>query len=723
LNPLQGLNPQQRYAVEHLQGAQLIFAGAGSGKTKVLTHKIAHLIQNGAVRPENILAVTFTNKAAEELRSRVEMFVGNVAKSIHIGTFHAICARLLLNEIEFLGYTRQYTIYDEDNQVSLIKKVMADADIILENFNAKNVLRRISYLKNWLIGAEEFEPRRGNPLDQIIKQVYPLYQAALKRNNAVDFDDLLLLPLQIFDSKPAILKKYRSRYQYILVDEYQDTNRPQFLLIDQLAKQHHNISVVGDDDQSIYSWRGANIENILNFEKHFPECQVVKLEQNYRSTNNILKAASQVVANNQNRACKELWSQKSDGELLVRLEAQNEYDEAARIAACIQHEILRKKRKFRDFVILYRTNAQSRVLEEILRRNNIPYVIVGGVKFYERKEIRDVLAYFNIITNPKDEISLKRIIGFPPRGIGKQILNELENFATKRGISLMETFDYLDFLEFSPRSKNAIKAFRELINQAKELRSTLSLEEWTRVLIDNLGLRLYYKELGGEEALQRLANINELLNDISEFCQTEEQPTLEAYLEKVSLMTEIDKWQDEKNAVSLMTLHSAKGLEFTVVIICGLNQGLLPLDRDDSLNAFEEERRLFYVGLTRAKEKIFLSSAQIRNRAGLTQYMADSIFLREIPAELIEVSALKEGIITGRRRAVRPRKAIVVDEFGDLPRRSANCALLPGMNVAHKIFGIGKVIEINGSGPQARLKINFRTCGPKTIVAKFVTPI
>jgi DNA helicase-2/ATP-dependent DNA helicase PcrA len=723
LNPLQGLNPEQLHAVEHLQGAQLIFAGAGSGKTKVLTHKIAYLIQNGTINPENILAVTFTNKAAEELRSRVEMFVGQIAKYVHIGTFHAICAKLLRNEIESLGYTRAYTIYDEDNQVSLVKKVIADADIVLEQFNPKNVLHRISYLKNWLIGAEDFKPRRGSQLDQIVKQVFPLYQAALKRNNAVDFDDLLLLPLKLFDSKPAILKKYRTRYQYILVDEYQDTNRPQFLLIDQLAKKHRNVCVVGDDDQSIYSWRGANIENILNFEKHFPECQVFKLEQNYRSTNNILKAASQVVANNQNRARKELWSQKSEGELLVKLEAQNEYDEAARIAACIQQEIIRKKRKFKDFVILYRTNAQSRILEEILRRNNIPYVIVGGVKFYERKEIRDILAYFNITTNPKDDISLKRIIGFPPRGIGKQILSELENFAQKRGISLMEALNYLDFLEFSPRSKKAIKAFSEMINQAKELRNTLSLEEWTRVLIDNLGLRHYYKELGGEEALQRLANINELLNDISEFCLTEDQPTLEAYLEKVSLMTEIDSWQDQKNAVSLMTLHSAKGLEFTVVIICGLNQGLLPLDRDDSLNAFEEERRLFYVGLTRAKEKIFLSSAQIRNRAGLTQYMPDSIFLREIPAELIEVSAFKEGIITNRRRAVYPRKAIVADEFGDLPQRSANCAILPGMSVAHKIFGVGRVIEISGSGPQARLKINFRSCGPKTIVAKFVTPI
>ena len=721
MNPLQGLNPQQRHAVEQLQGAQLIFAGAGSGKTKVLTHKIAYLIQNGTINPENILAVTFTNKAAEELRSRVEMFVGNLAKYTHIGTFHAICAKLLRNEIDSLGYTRQYTIYDEDNQISLIKKVIADAGIILGNFNPKNVLQRISYLKNWLIGAEDFEPRKGSQLDQIVEQVYPLYQAALKRNNAVDFDDLLLLPLQLFNSRPAILKKYQARYQYILVDEYQDTNRPQFLLIDQLAKKHRNICVVGDDDQSIYSWRGANIENILNFEKHFPECKVFKLEQNYRSTNNILKAASKVVANNQNRARKELWSQKSDGELLVKLEAQNEYDEAARIAACIQQEILRKKRKFKDFVILYRTNAQSRILEEILRRNNIPYVIVGGVKFYERKEIRDILAYFNIITNPKDDISLKRIIGFPPRGIGKQILTELENFAQKRGISLMEALAYLDFLEFSPRSKKAIKAFSEMINQVKELRQTLALEEWTRVLIDNLGLRSYYKELGGEEAFQRLANINELLNDISEFCQMEDQPTLESYLEKVSLITEIDTWQDQKNAVSLMTLHSAKGLEFTVVIICGLNQGLLPLERDDSLNAFEEERRLFYVGLTRAKEKIYLSSAQIRNRTGQIQYMPDSIFLREIPAELLEVSTFKEGIITGRRRTVRPRKATVVDEFGEPPQHSANCAIQLGMNVAHKIFGIGKVIEISGLGPQARLKINFRSCGPKTIVAKFVT--
>lgn len=719
LDPLRDLNPQQKSAVEYLDGAQLIFAGAGSGKTKVLTHKIAYLIKSGIVRPDNILAVTFTNKAAQELRIRVEKFVGKQAGFIHIGTFHSICARILRKEIEHLGYSKYFSIYDESDQRQLIKKVISDFNIDLEGFLPKNVLSRISYLKNWLTSPEDFKPRPGNRFEYIVKELYPLYQKALKRSNAVDFDDLLLLPLKLFDKEPKLLEKYRLRYQYILVDEYQDTNKPQFLFIDLLAKKHRNLCVVGDDDQSIYSWRGANIENILKFDAQYPECRVFKLEQNYRSTNNILKAASGVVANNINRVKKELWSRKSDGDLLIKIEAESDYDEAAKIAVNIRQEILKKKRTFKDFAILYRTNAQTRILEEILRRNNIPYNIIGGVKFYERKEIKDILAYFSVLSNPKDDVSLRRILNFPPRGIGKQTLSGIDAFAVKKQLTLFEALNHVDFLELSKRSKKAVQEFIDMIKRIDDSKEKLAFEEWTRIIIDELGLRSYYKEQGGEESIQRLANIDELLNDISEFCTTVEEANLEAYLEKVSLLTNIDVWEDEKNTVSLMTLHSAKGLEFPVVIICGLNQGLFPLDRDNSEKAVEEERRLFYVGLTRAMEKIFLSSAQVRNRAGEMQYLPDSIFLSEIPKELIEVESLREGVIASKRRRYSRRNTSEVAYQGtDMPTRRKTA--VRGSIVSHKIFGVGKVIEVNGMGDGAKLHINFQSCGTKVIVAKFV---
>lgn len=719
LDPLRDLNPQQKSAVEYLDGAQLIFAGAGSGKTKVLTHKIAYLIKSGIVRPDNILAVTFTNKAAQELRNRVEKFVEKQAGFIHIGTFHSICARILRKEIEHLGYSKYFSIYDESDQRQLIKKVISDSNIDLEGFLPKNVLSRISYLKNWLTSPEDFKPRPGNRFEYIVEGLYPLYQKALKRSNAVDFDDLLLLPLKLFDKEPKLLEKYRLRYQYILVDEYQDTNKPQFLFIDLLAKKHRNLCVVGDDDQSIYSWRGANIENILKFDAQYPECRVFKLEQNYRSTNNILKAASGVVANNINRVKKELWSRKSDGDLLIKIEAESDYDEAAKIAVNIRQEILKKKRTFKDFAILYRTNAQTRILEEILRRNNIPYNIIGGVKFYERKEIKDILAYFSVLSNPKDDVSLRRILNFPPRGIGKQTLSGIDAFAVKKQLTLFEALNHVDFLELSKRSKKAVQEFIDMIKRIDDSKEKLAFEEWTRIIIDELGLRSYYKEQGGEESIQRLANIDELLNDISEFCTTVEEANLEAYLEKVSLLTNIDVWEDEKNTVSLMTLHSAKGLEFPVVIICGLNQGLFPLDRDNSEKAVEEERRLFYVGLTRAMEKIFLSSAQVRNRAGEMQYLPDSIFLSEIPKELIEVESLREGVIASKRRRYSRRNTSEVAYQGtDMPTRRKTA--VRGSIVSHKIFGVGKVIEVNGMGDGAKLHINFQSCGTKVIVAKFV---
>lgn len=719
MDPLVGLNPEQKRAVECVSGAQLIFAGAGSGKTKVLTHKIAYLIDKGYSQPRHILAVTFTNKAAKELKERIERILKGNVGGIQVGTFHSICARMLRREIERLNYTPHLSIYDQSDQLVLLKKILDDNDIILNGVKPRSLLRRISYLKNWMIGPEEFKPRRRSNIDQLIRQVYPLYQKALKRSNAVDFDDLLILPLTIFETYPDVLKKYQKTYRYILVDEYQDTNQPQFLLANALAREHRNICVVGDDDQSIYSWRGANVENILKFNQYFPECKTFKLEQNYRSSNNILKAAAAVVANNNSRAQKELWSDRGDGELLMRIRADDDYDEAGRMAAFILREIPKKKRNFKDFVVLYRTNAQTRVIEEIFRRNNIPYVIVGGVRFYERKEIKDILAYFQVLSNSVDDVSLTRIINFPPRGIGEATFKVLKTFALQRNLSLFEALSHYELLDLSKRSKNALRDFYRLITESGQLRTKLSLEEWTRIVIDKTGLRSYYKESDSEEvARQRLANIDELLNDISEFCMAEQQPTLETYLEKVALITSIDVWEDQKNAVSLMTLHSAKGLEFPMVLICGLNDGLLPLRRDDSDESIEEERRLFYVGMTRAQNRVVLLSASTRHQAGVLLNQSESPFLSEIPDELIEVDHAVGAVVRPKSaRSYRRRSA--ASSAGSWSADVTQEAR-PGAIVSHKIFGSGRVLNVSGEGPKARLKIAFNNYGIKTIVAKYV---
>ncbi|MFH1212456.1 MAG: UvrD-helicase domain-containing protein [Candidatus Neomarinimicrobiota bacterium] len=733
MKTLDGLNPEQRRAVEYTDGPALIFAGAGSGKTKVLAHKVAYLIEKKIAAPQNILAVTFTNKAARELRERVEKYIGKKAGLVNIGTFHSICARLLRREIDCLDYSSNFTIYDSDDQLSLLKKMISDHSIILESTSPRNVLGRISYLKNHMIEPADFEARPGFLTDRFVATLYPLYQEALRKAMALDFDDLLILPLRIFDQQPKVLEKYRMLYRHILVDEYQDTNRPQFLLIEFLGKQHQNVCVVGDDDQSIYSWRGADIRNILSFNEIFPKCQVFKLEQNYRSTNNILKAASAVVSHNKQRATKTLWSEKADGDLLVKLDADSEYDEAAQIASQIRREILQNKRNFKDFTILYRTNAQTRVLEEILRRNNIVYVIVGGVRFYERKEIKDVLAFFHIFSNPQDDINFKRIINLPPRGIGKTTLQHLEEMALVKGIPLFETLQFVDELDLGTRTTEAVKRLHEQVVDLQALRKSLSFEEWARIIIDSIGLRKYYKENEGEEATERLANLDELLNDISEFCQTTDKPTLEAYLENVTLATSVDEWEDTKNAVTLMTLHGAKGLEFPVVFICGLNQGLLPLEREMTRESLEEERRLFYVGLTRAKEKVFLSTSRQRMQAGEITYSTESIFFSEIPDELMTNNAVMENVMSARRKprpgahpvnrtanrtVIRPMTMPKVNAGESAPALSMN--IQPGARVSHSIFGAGQVINVDGIGQNARITVNFRSCGRKTIVARFL---
>jgi len=714
LKSLVGLNPEQRKAVEYIDGPELIFAGAGSGKTKVLIHKIAYLIEKRVVGPRNILAVTFTNKAANELKERIESFFGKNLNLPWVGTFHSICARILRKEIHHLGMSNDFTIYDVSDQIELLKSVVEENNISLGGFEIRDIHRRISFLKNKMASFNDNGAGFGYSRfrDELIKKCYNLYQQALIQANALDFDDLLLYPLKLFDSYPEILEKYRNIFQYILVDEYQDTNKPQFYLVNALARKHRRICVVGDDDQSIYSWRGAEIENILRFDEAFPDCQVFKLEQNYRSTKVILKAATEVVRNNENRADKTLWSNNENGEPITLIEAMDEYDEAYRIAGLIEKEILRNKRAFKDFAVLYRINAQSRVLEEAFRRSNIVYTIVGGVKFFERKEIKDMLAYFRVFLNPKDNVSMKRIINFPARGIGKITLSALESFAREKKVSLYEALAYVDLLDLDRRQKTVLKNFYELVSRFHRLLEQLSFEEWAHVLIDELGIRNYYKNLGDEESLNRLANIEELLSDISEFSRLNEEATLSSYLESVSLISDIDTWDDEKNAVSLMTLHSAKGLEFPVIFICGLNEKLFPLERDGEIKNIEEERRLFYVGLTRAKEKVYLSTSTVRNVMGVPMSTRRSIFLEEIPPELV----MEDESHRSSRIAAKRKKSSMRDMSGSM----MNTNYKSGDVVNHRIFGTGKVIGVDGYGENAKLRIHFGQYGVKTIVAKYL---
>ncbi len=726
---LDNLSKVQKNAVTYNEGPSLIFAGAGSGKTRVLTHKIAYLIDNNIVRPENILAVTFTNKAADEMTARVKELVGSAGNQINIGTFHSICSRLLRKEIHHLGYTRNFTIYDTTDQKNLVKDIINRNNIDREEFTYKSLLNKISNLKNDGTKPDEFEPEEHNTYEELIKIIYPKYQKELKKSNAVDFGDLLVLPLDIFEKEPSVLEKYQTLFQFILVDEYQDTNHIQFKLIQNLGKKHHNVCVVGDDDQSIYSWRGADISNILSFESTFPNARVFKLEQNYRSTKTIVKAASAVVENNDDRADKELWSDNSQGEQVTLISSRDEYDEARQIAQKIQSEIYKNKLKFKDFAILYRTNAQSRVIEQMLNRHKIPNTIVGGVRFYERAEIKDMLAYLKLFTNPKDNISLKRIINRPRRGIGKKTLAPLEEFAEKKDISLYEALSHLDFIDLRTRGERVLKRFHKLIKRYQNLKEKMALEEWVRIFIDGIEMRKHLEKNKSEKAQQKKANLDEFINAISDYSSQHEEPTLEGFLEEVSLVADIDTWNDERNCVSMMTLHSAKGLEFPVVFIAGVNETLLPVGWEQSPEELSEERRLFYVGLTRAEQKAYLTTAENRNIRGETRTMDHSRFISEIPDKLIDEQGSFGHYSQKSQSASKPKSKTKKSSSTGSKKYSKNKSSSkkksfeqpkPGMIVRHKIFGKGKILKVIGYGKNSKLKIKFKGGSVKTIIAKYV---
>lgn len=711
------LNVAQKRAVESMGKPILIFAGAGTGKTRVLTSKVAHLIENEGFQPENILAVTFTNKAAQEMLDRLEDLIGPTSARLNIGTFHSICARILRKEVPALGLSPDFAIYDVEDQVSLIKSIIQNLKIRTDGFSPRAIQGRISLLKSRMEDQATLAGNRAIPFENAVAEILPAYERGLKENNALDFEDLLLLPTKIFDTYPDVLKKYRSRYRYVLVDEYQDTNRPQFLFLKSLTEQHKQICVVGDDDQSIYGWRGADISNILEFESAFPGCEVYRLEQNYRSTQKILSVASAVVHNNHYRAEKQLWTSNGEGEKIGLMVTFDEEEEADGILELIEKEILHSKRTFRGFVVLYRTNAQSRALEEAFRRRGIAYTIVGGIKFYERKEVKDLLAYFRAILNSLDTVSIKRVINFPPRGIGSKTVEKCETYAAENGISLLDALEVPDVIGLKGKQAAGLVEFYQIIKKYQDLKSSLSASELASVLVDELGLVNYYKEQATSEAMERLENVQELINSIHHFCERNEGSGIREFLEEVSLLTDIDKWEDTSNCVTLMTLHSAKGLEFPVVFIAGLEEGLFPIARSlEDPRDLEEERRLFYVGLTRAKERSYLLYATNRRRSsGAVGFGIASRFIQEIPLDLVDrirfQSAVTKRYVKEKgTNNYRLKQVRTVTSFDDLKR---------GDKVQHKIFGKGIVMVVEGSGETQKISVIFKGNIQKKLIAKY----
>ncbi len=718
-----GLNPHQREAVEYLDGPLLVLAGAGSGKTRVLTHKIAYLIERQIVRPWEILAVTFTNKAADEMKRRVEQLLNMPVSGLWIGTFHSICARILRREAACIGYNSNFTIYDVDDQLNQIQRIMEFLNFDKTVLKPRQVQYVISQNKNRLIAPETFEKTATAFPDKRIAQIYWEYEVALRRNNAFDFDDLLIKPLEIFTHHRDVLERYQQKFRFILVDEYQDTNKAQYYLIKMLSADHGRVCVVGDEDQSIYRWRGADIENILSFERDFPGCKVIRLEQNYRSTQLILRAANEVVARNRRRLGKNLWSERGEGEKVRVIACQNEIDEARQVVRIIEDTIQGGDHSLKDIAILYRTNAQSRILEDQLRRANIPYQMIGGIKFYERKEVKDVLAYLRVLVNPEDSISLQRIINVPSRGIGAVTVQHILNYARKNGVSLFQALQEVDRISgLTPSARTRVQLFKQQLEALQDRVQQVNAFELAVQVVETFGLRELYSRTDIPEDQVRLENVNELLNSIAIFVESRPpgDNSLGQYLEEVSLVTDIDRWDPDNPSVTLMTLHSAKGLEFPVVIITGLENGLFPLHR--SLNRdeeLEEERRLFYVGMTRAKDRLYLVWAQNRHRFqrddfGQTFRNSPSLFLREIPRKYKEELTPAQMERKDADALDFENQVHAVDPVSENPS-----PYQVGQWVIHEKFGKGQVLGVEMTRMGTKLTIVFNNKAVKKLIAEY----
>lgn len=766
MNPLlNGMNDKQSEAVQTTEGPLLIMAGAGSGKTRVLTHRIAYLIDEKMVNPWNILAITFTNKAAREMRERA-MALNPATSETLIATFHSMCVRILRREADHIGYNRNFTIVDPGEQRTLMKRILKNLNLDSKKWNERAILGTISNAKNDLLDEVAYEHQAGDMYTQIVAKCYKAYQEELRRSEAMDFDDLIMMTLRLFDKNPDVLAYYQQRYQYIHVDEYQDTNHAQYQLVKLLASRFKNICVVGDADQSIYGWRGADMQNILDFEKDYPEAKVVLLEENYRSTKKILQAANEVIKNNRNRRPKKLWTQNDDGEQIVYYRANDERDEAVFVASTINNVVREEGKNFKDFAVLYRTNAQSRTIEEALLKSNIPYTMVGGTKFYSRKEIRDVISYLNLIANPADNISFERVVNEPKRGVGPGTLEKIRNFAYEQDMSLLDASANIMLSPIKGKAAQGVYDFANVILNLRNKLNDLSITEVVEAVLDKSG---YLDALSMQQTLEsqaRIENIEEFMSVTKNFDETNTDGTedetgidrLGRFLNDLALIADTDDGDIEAAEVTLMTLHAAKGLEFPVVFLIGMEEGVFPLSRaSEEPDELEEERRLAYVGITRAEEILFLTNANTRTLFGKTNYNRPSRFLREISDDLLQYQGLArpanssfgvrftkdeptqfgqgmslQQALQTRKANAQPQRRTGAQPFskatGGLPfgktSDSSNTATdwEIGDIAHHKKWGDGTVLEVTGSGKTQELKIKFPEVGLKKVLAS-VAPI
>ena len=721
------LNQEQREAVTNIERPMLVLAGAGSGKTRVLTYKIAHLVSRG-VQPWKLLAVTFTNKAAREMADRIEKLLDIPVKNLWIGTFHGICLRILRYEADRWGIKKDFTIYDRDDQLSVVKRALKELNVSKDRLSPNQVLGIIGKAKSAMLTTDELAETVSGFDSEIIIKVVKKYNETLRSSGGFDFDDLLNVPVEKFRDDPETLQKWQSKFNHILVDEYQDTNRSQYLLMKMLAGDRGNITVVGDDDQSIYSWRGAVVENILSFENDFKDTKIVKLERNYRSTETILKVANEVVSRNRKRMSKKLWTDGAKGDPVKILPCYNDRDEAETVTGDIQKEQSEKGYELRDFVILYRTNAQSRSFEEVLRRRNIRYMIVGGLKFYERKEIKDILSYLKFLVNPDDIISFERSVGVPKRGLGDKTVEAIENFAVDKNTNVFEIIkDAGSYFNGSTLKK--IEDYVQLMKELDSMRGKEPIDKICLSLVNKIGFEEYLMKEFPENYSERIENVHELITAMSEFANEREGDDLSVFMTEVSLMTDVDSWDDDSGALTLMTMHSAKGLEFKSVYIAGVENGLFPLPQSfEDDRQMEEERRLFYVGITRAEKNLHISYADYRERFGSFSG-GPSIFLKDIPASLLDketeskpaIDKTSFGMSKYRRQGVpeylssSEAERVIADDFGASGKAGV---YKTGTIVSHPLFGRGKITGNSGSGDNLIYTISF-SAGTKKISALY----
>ena len=747
---VQALNEKQREAVQATEGPLLIIAGPGSGKTRTLTHRIAYLIASEKARPYEILALTFTNKAAREMQERISRLVEKNAQQIWMGTFHSIFARLLRREADKLGFTSDFSIYDTDDTERVLRGLMTRYHIDSKQFRPRAMRSLISSAKNQMVTPQEYQKLANGVGQEKAAQLYGPYQQALRRANALDFDDLLIKPIELFRQDQETLRRYQQRWKYVHIDEYQDTNRAQYLLAKMLSGQHKNLCVVGDDAQSIYAFRGADITNILSFQRDYKDATTIRLEQNYRSTKNILRLADSIIKNNDKQLDKELWTDNTEGESIVLMEAVSEKDEAQKIERVIRDLRARESLAYQDFAILYRTNAQSRSLEDAMRRAGIPYRVIGGLSFYQRKEIKDVMAYLRLVVNPDDAACLRRVINYPTRGIGQKTQERLFTFAREESISLWEAVERVDEVDtLSSRAKNAVGRFHELVAKYVGEAEEKPADEVAQQLIEETGILKEFKKDQTPENLMRWENVQELISAIAEFTKGDgQQRTMSTFLQEVALMTDQDEEPENRNRVTLMTLHASKGLEFPVVFIAGLEEGLFPLSAaTEDKSDLEEERRLFYVGATRAEKHLYLSYARSRFRYGEQKSCVRSRFLEEVDAEVIRTEAggsvdqrtdrfsagsgdspsykdmdphyYRQDLSKERGKRKTRRTTSTSSSGRRVVYDEGQGEIVPGAKVEHDRFGEGKVLSLEGKGTKAKATVFFKEVGQKKLALRF----